>query len=151
MSRTTTRIVAAGLAGLALAAAGCSSNDDDKEASGKATTPPATTAPAADGSGASAGGNGDGCPATTETLYAALKSSRDIVSRLPDSLTGLQNPSCYQGWAVARTVVTNMDRASVVFRYRSGQWTAVNLGTANFCEDVVPAAIIPKLAGCRGA
>lgn len=94
----------------------------------------------------------DGCPPDLNLLYERLKATPAIKDVLPESLSGLEEPKCHQGWAMARTVVKNADPAFVLFKLDTGtgRWNPVAAGTDAICDGFqVPPAVSEKLGvGC---
>lgn len=125
------------------------------------TTAPTTTAPASTATGAptvsatpiagtrsttSKPAAGTSCPVSEATLLRALRGSEVAKSLAPtDTLTGI---TCYQGYALGLTHPSQADNAEVVFHYTGGAWRAVNGGTAEYCDGVVPASVRPHLKHC---
>jgi hypothetical protein len=93
-----------------------------------------------------------GCPPDVNLMYEWLKATPAIMDKLSKNTTGLLEPTCYQGWSVARTVVKNADSALVLFKLDpgTGRWNPVAAGTDNICEALqVPAEVRTKLGpGC---
>ncbi|WP_432836407.1 hypothetical protein [Dactylosporangium sp. CA-092794] len=142
----------------AVALAGCSDDTPVDIAEPPATTVPASSpAPAAAPSSAaptsaapSAGASGPGCPVTAAVLEKAFKASPEIMSALVLG-KGLNNISCYAGWATANTQPTDVDVAVVVFKYDAAKktWVAQSGGTDGVCRYGVPADIATHLKGCQ--
>ncbi|WIM93389.1 hypothetical protein ACTOB_005366 [Actinoplanes oblitus] len=87
-----------------------------------------------------------GCPPSEATLLKALRSSKVGDALAPtDTLTDI---TCYQGYALGQTHPKQADDAEVVFHYTGGAWHAVNGGTSDYCDGVVPAAVRPHLEHC---
>lgn len=85
-------------------------------------------------------------------MYEWLKYTPEIVDKIDKSLTGLEEPICYQGWSMARTVMKGADPVSILFKMDpdTGKWNPIAVGTDNICDAVqVPAAVQAKLGpGC---
>lgn len=157
----------------ALAVAGCSSTGATTAAPATtapagptSTTAPASTAPVTTPPAATAAGGptasaapvastrsatvkpagGTGCPVSEATLLRAFRDSEVAKSLAPtDTLTDI---TCYQGYALGLTHPRQVDNAEVVFHYTGGAWRAVNGGTSEYCDDVVPASVRPHLKHC---
>lgn len=118
-------------------------------ASTVATTPPAGSPKA---STPSPTPTLDGCPPDVNLMFEWLKYTPAIVDKIDKSLTGLQEPVCYQGWSMARTVMKNADPVLVLFKMDpdTGKWNPVAVGTDNICDALqVPATTQAKLGpGC---
>ncbi|XVU22119.1 hypothetical protein ACQPZJ_33275 [Actinoplanes sp. CA-054009] len=92
----------------------------------------------------------DPCPVTSAVLYKALKADKDMFGRTAKA-SGLKSPTCYQGYATAKTIVENLDSSGVLFRYdtETRAWRPLNLGSGGYCEGYAPAAIAKHLGnGC---
>jgi hypothetical protein len=135
---------------LAAGAAGCTATEDPDAAASPAAmtspTPAMASVPAATPTD-------DGCPPDVNLMYEWLKYTPAIVNEIDKSLTGLEEPTCYQGWSVARTVVKNADSVLVLFKRdpSTGKWDAVAVGSDGVCDGAVkvPEAIQTKLGpGC---
>lgn len=91
----------------------------------------------------------DGCPPDVNLMFEWLKDTPAIVDKIDKSMTGIEEPTCYQGWAMARTVMTAADASYVLFKMApdTGKWNAVAVGTDSVCDgDVkVPADVQAKL------
>jgi hypothetical protein len=129
-------------------AAGCSATPETDLAATPASAP-ATSAAATPSVTASAG---DFCPPDVNLMYYRLQEAKELVAKIDKSLTGIQEPTCSEGWAMARTVVTKADPVLVLFKHEptTGRWLPVAVGTDNICDAFkVPAAVQTKLgAGC---
>ena len=153
MSLRTLSIVVVGGAALGLA---CCTQATDTTATAPGTTAPATAAPTASSaapppaaSSNAAPSNaalGDDCRVDEATLLAALEHSP--VGRALESTKTLTDIECYRGYALALTHPKHADNAVVVYRYSAGSWQAVNGGTAEYCDGVVPAEVRKHLPDC---
>src|SRR5438445_6044910 len=129
------RITLAAVAvGVALAASACGSD---------AKTPAAVVSPS---SVSSTGLNGN-C-ANGDQLYDVLVANQALWEQLGRT-TGLNNPVCAGGFALARAVdsTTAGDPALVLFQLTGGKWKALSGGTADVCGDKVPADVAKLFAG----
>ncbi|WP_329108897.1 hypothetical protein OG792_09650 [Micromonospora sp. NBC_01699] len=155
------KLVLVGCMILTAGLAGCGSDAPDDVASAGSSpsapavsaTPPAATTPPADPSPAAAPAADDGCPPDVNLMFERLKEAKAIVDEINPSLTGIQEPTCADGWAVARTVVKDGDEALVLFKHdpATGRWNPVAAGTDGVCDGTqkVPAAVQTKLGpGC---
>ena len=140
---------------LAVGLAGCGTDEPDDVAGdaspSMATSDTPTTAPStAPTTGAAA--VTDGCPPDVNLMYERLKENRAMVGSMPPSLSGLEEPTCAEGWAVSRTVVKDADSALVLFKHEpdTGRWVPVAFGTDGVCDQSdVPETIQAKLGpGC---
>jgi hypothetical protein len=114
----------------------------------KPTTKPATSAPTTmpapattKASPAATKRATDPCPASAKTLYAALRKS-EMFSRA-GSPDGMGKSACEQGFAFGRSTFEQEPQgeiAWVLFKFdtKAGAWRALNLGTAEVCDDYVP-------------
>ncbi|MEV8506311.1 hypothetical protein AB0368_15960 [Actinoplanes sp. NPDC051475] len=150
---TRTPLVLAAAALTALVVTGCSSNDAPTAAPATAATPAAggttaaSVAPVASKRPTTAKpAGGTGCPVSEATLLRAFRES-DVAKALAptETLTGI---TCYKGFALGLTHPEKVDNAEVVFEYKGGAWHAVNGGTADYCDGIVPEAIRPHLKHC---
>lgn len=150
---TVTPLVLAAAALAALVVTGCSSTDATSAAPATAATPAAGSTTAASAAPVASKrpstakpAGGAGCPASEATLLRAFRES-DVAKDLAqtETLTGI---TCYKGFALGLTHPDKVDNAEVVFKYKDGAWHAVNGGTADYCDDIVPEAIRPHLKHC---
>lgn len=89
---------------------------------------------------------GGSCTPSEATLLKALRSSKVRDTLAPtDTLTDI---TCYQRYALGHTHPKEADNAVVVFHYTGGAWHAVNGGTGDFCDGIVPVAVRPHLKHC---
>jgi hypothetical protein len=93
---------------------------------------------------------GGGCPVGAATLITARKRNTELDKAILETRS-LSEIDCYRGYAVAisHPVQTQADNAVLVFEYSGGAWSAVNGGTADFCDGVVPAGVRKELELCR--
>jgi hypothetical protein len=126
--------LAAMAAGVALAVAACGS--------GGAKAPAGAAAPTASPTGL------NGQCANGDQLYDVLVADATLWDRLGRT-TGLNNPVCAGGFALARAVdsTTGGDPALVLFQLAGGKWKALNGGTADVCGDKVPPDVAKLFAG----
>ncbi|GAB2953014.1 hypothetical protein GCM10027280_46750 [Micromonospora polyrhachis] len=143
--------LAAVLAGLTIATAGCGS--DEPADTGTTASTPATPIAGTSTPTATPSRQGDGCPVDEKTLYTALKANKELVDVIDRSLSGVRNAVCHRGYATAYTVVKDADSLAVAYRYDAGAgtWQALAAGSDAVCTDLVPTAIIPHLPGCVGS
>lgn len=91
----------------------------------------------------------DHCPVGSSTLLAARKRNASIDDAILKT-GSFSDIDCYQGYAMALSHPTTQgDTAWLVFRYSGGAWSAVNGGTADVCDGVVPADIRRHLENCH--
>ena len=90
-----------------------------------------------------------GCPVDGATLFQALQGDSAVVQNLPQSLSGLNSVTCYQGYATALTTAPGADSVAVLFRYQAsaGTWSVVDYGSSMTCA-AVPPAILSHLPYC---
>lgn len=155
----------AGFAVLAIGLAGCGTDEPADVAGAASARPTASPGPAAPTTPASLPATppatsaaapapvDDGCPPDVNLLYEWLKATPAIVDEIDSSLTGLQKPTCADGWAAARTVVKNADPVLVLFKRdpETGRFDPVAAGTDGVCDGAVkvPAKTQAKLGpGC---
>ena len=136
-------------AAAALAVAGCSDADTTAAPSTAAPSTAAESPTAPDESArppTSEPPVGASCPASEATLLKAFRTSKVAEVLAPtDTLTDI---TCYRGYALGLTHPRQADNAEVVFHYTGGAWHAVNGGTAEYCDGVVPASVRPYLKRC---
>ncbi|GAA2605762.1 hypothetical protein GCM10010399_40990 [Dactylosporangium fulvum] len=147
------------IAFVAVALAGCSTDEPDTSsaapgnAAASSAAPSAAQSTAAAPSSAAPAGSGSaaagGCPVDDATLRKAFQANAEVAGSIILG-KGFKDISCYQGWATALTQPEQMDTAVVVFKYDSAKksWAAVMGGTDNVCGANVPAAIQPHLKNC---
>lgn len=90
------------------------------------------------------------CTATNEVLLAALRSDAGDIYVRAGRPAALEQATCYQDYAVARTVPDGMrDRVRILFRFDGGtaSWKPINVGSGSVC-DGVPTEVREKLTGC---
>jgi len=90
--------------------------------------------------------NGD-C-ANGDQLYDVLVADKSAWEQLGRT-TGLNNPTCAGGFALARAVdsTTGGDPAVVLFQLVDGKWKIMGGGTSNVCGGAVPADVAELFAG----
>jgi hypothetical protein len=148
------------IAVVAVALAGCSSEDPADTTAAPAGAASSSAAPAAGTSSAAApssaapgksstAATGGGCPVNEATLRKAFQANAEVAGAIILG-KGFKDISCYQGYATALTQPEAMDTAVVVFKYDATKktWAALIGGTDNVCENTVPAAIRPNLKHC---
>jgi hypothetical protein len=148
------------IAVVAVALAGCSSEDPADTTAAPAGAASSSAAPAAGTSSAAApssaapgksstAATGGGCPVNETTLRKAFQANAEVAGAIILG-KGFKDISCYQGYATALTQPEAMDTAVVVFKYDAAKktWAALIGGTDNVCENTVPAAIRPNLKHC---
>ncbi|MFD0581827.1 hypothetical protein [Dactylosporangium darangshiense] len=138
---------------LATLLAGCSDDEPVDSAAPAASAAPASSAPAAAPSSAAPSAKSSaagGCPATVATLEKAFKANPKVAAAIVLG-KGLKDVSCYEGWATAVAQPTNLEPATVLFKYDSAKkaWAAVSGGTDGVCRDTVPEDVATHLKGCQ--
>jgi hypothetical protein len=138
--------------------AGCSDDEPAQTAAPATTAAAASSAPAADPGSQpiSAGPSGKpsagaaGCPVTAAALEKAFKANPRLAAAVVLG-KGLKDVSCYDGWATAVAQPTNLEAATVLFKYDTAKksWVAVSGGTDGVCRDAVPQDIATHLKGCQ--
>ncbi|HTJ36579.1 MAG TPA: hypothetical protein VL738_25445 [Dactylosporangium sp.] len=142
---------------LATLLAGCSDDEPVDSAAPAASAAPASSAPAAPSTApssvapsAKSSAAGGGCPVTVATLEKAFKANPKVAAAIVLG-KGLKDVSCYEGWATAVAQPTNLEPATVLFKYDSAKkaWAAVSGGTDGVCRDTVPEDVATHLKGCQ--
>jgi hypothetical protein len=126
------------------AATGCAQAADTADPAAP-TSAATASAPAVSPSAAA----DDGCPPDVNLMYEWLKATPAIFDLIDDSITGIGEPKCADGWSTAKTVVKNADSIMVLFKYEpaSGKWIPVAVGSSDVCDGAVkvPEAVQAKL------
>lgn len=115
--------------------------------SGAQTGTGGSTHPTTSGSHRAAG---DACPASTDTLLAALRKDTDFNARAGKP-TKLQDVACYDRYATtgASSGSTEM-QGRILFGYDvdTKTWRPLNLGSGGYCEGHTSHEIASQLPGC---